>query len=166
VRDALSCIAAEKFDLLLSDLHIPCAVSKKVDSTVPTSQVRSPRAESPEMSNRSLQRPKCCRDIHASASLPDPADQPAPFTGAVQGNSADALFYIQKGKVKLTVLAKNGKEATIGGSGRLLSKEVGICSSSSNEEAAVNYLLSVSLRFPFEKSAGRLSPADVHDARY
>ena len=47
VRDALSCIAAEKFDLLLSDLHIPCAVSKKVDSTVPTSQVRAPRAESP-----------------------------------------------------------------------------------------------------------------------
>ena|ERR1022692_306655 len=47
VRDAPSCIAAENFDLLLSDLHIPCAVSKKVDSTVPTSQVRAPRAESP-----------------------------------------------------------------------------------------------------------------------
>ena len=31
-----------------------------------------------------------------------------------QGNVADAIFYIQKGTVKLTVLAKNGKEATIG----------------------------------------------------
>jgi CRP-like cAMP-binding protein len=39
---------------------------------------------------------------------------PAKQTIFVQGNSSDALFYIQKGKVKLTVLAKNGKEATIG----------------------------------------------------
>src|ERR1700736_164394 len=31
-----------------------------------------------------------------------------------QGAECDALFYIQKGKVRLTVLAKNGKEATIG----------------------------------------------------
>src|SRR6202049_551815 len=31
-----------------------------------------------------------------------------------QGNAADAVFYIQKGTVKLTVLAKNGKEAAIG----------------------------------------------------
>ena len=32
----------------------------------------------------------------------------------VQGAACDAVFYIQKGKVRLTVLAKNGKEATIG----------------------------------------------------
>ena len=32
----------------------------------------------------------------------------------VQGDSADSVFYIQKGKVKLTVLSKSGKEATIG----------------------------------------------------
>ena len=32
----------------------------------------------------------------------------------VQGDSADAVFYIQKGKVKLTVVSKTGKEATIG----------------------------------------------------
>ena len=32
----------------------------------------------------------------------------------MQGDVADAVFYIQKGKVLLTVLAKNGKEATIG----------------------------------------------------
>jgi CRP/FNR family cyclic AMP-dependent transcriptional regulator len=30
-----------------------------------------------------------------------------------QGNPADAVFYIQKGKVKLTVVSNNGKEATI-----------------------------------------------------
>jgi CRP/FNR family cyclic AMP-dependent transcriptional regulator len=31
----------------------------------------------------------------------------------VQGDSADSVFYIQKGKVKLSVVAKGGKEATI-----------------------------------------------------
>lgn len=31
-----------------------------------------------------------------------------------QGDGADAVFYIQKGKVKLTVVSKVGKEATIG----------------------------------------------------
>ena len=31
-----------------------------------------------------------------------------------QGDVADAVFYIQKGKVKLTVVSKIGKEATIG----------------------------------------------------
>jgi CRP/FNR family cyclic AMP-dependent transcriptional regulator len=31
-----------------------------------------------------------------------------------QGNPADAVFYIQSGKVKLTVVSNNGKEATIG----------------------------------------------------
>jgi CRP/FNR family cyclic AMP-dependent transcriptional regulator len=31
-----------------------------------------------------------------------------------QGDACDALFYIQKGKVKLTVVSKTGKEATIG----------------------------------------------------
>ena len=32
----------------------------------------------------------------------------------VQGDSSDAVFYIQTGKVKLTVVSKSGKEATIG----------------------------------------------------
>jgi CRP-like cAMP-binding protein len=32
---------------------------------------------------------------------------------ASQGHPADAVFYIQKGKVKLTVVSNNGKEATI-----------------------------------------------------
>jgi CRP/FNR family cyclic AMP-dependent transcriptional regulator len=31
-----------------------------------------------------------------------------------QGDDADAVFYIQKGKVRLTVVSKTGKEATIG----------------------------------------------------
>ena len=31
-----------------------------------------------------------------------------------QGDAADALFYIQKGKIKLTVVSKQGKEAVIG----------------------------------------------------
>ena len=31
-----------------------------------------------------------------------------------QGAACDAVFYIQNGKVRLTVVAKNGKEATIG----------------------------------------------------
>jgi CRP-like cAMP-binding protein len=32
----------------------------------------------------------------------------------VQGESSDAVFYIQNGKVKLTVVSETGKEATIG----------------------------------------------------
>jgi CRP/FNR family transcriptional regulator, cyclic AMP receptor protein len=32
----------------------------------------------------------------------------------VQGDDADTVFYIQKGKVRLTVVSKTGKEATIG----------------------------------------------------
>src|SRR3989440_11705562 len=31
-----------------------------------------------------------------------------------QGDKADAIFYVQKGKVRLTVVSKTGKEATIG----------------------------------------------------
>lgn len=31
-----------------------------------------------------------------------------------QGDKADAVFYIQKGKVRLIVVSKNGKEATLG----------------------------------------------------
>ena len=31
-----------------------------------------------------------------------------------QGDTADAVFYVQKGKVRLTVVSKIGKEATIG----------------------------------------------------
>ncbi len=42
-----------------------------------------------------------------------------------QGDSANAVFYIQKGKIKLTVLSKRGKEATIAllGAGNFLGEE-------------------------------------------
>jgi len=39
---------------------------------------------------------------------------PKKGTVFAQGGAADTVFYIQKGTVKLTVLAKNGKEAAIG----------------------------------------------------
>jgi CRP/FNR family transcriptional regulator, cyclic AMP receptor protein len=32
----------------------------------------------------------------------------------VQGDASDCVFYIQKGKIKLTVVSRSGKEATIG----------------------------------------------------
>jgi CRP-like cAMP-binding protein len=31
-----------------------------------------------------------------------------------QGDAADSVFYIQKGKVRLTVVSERGKEATVG----------------------------------------------------
>jgi len=39
---------------------------------------------------------------------------PKERTVFAQGDGADAVFYIQKGKVKLTVVSQTGKEATIG----------------------------------------------------
>jgi CRP/FNR family transcriptional regulator, cyclic AMP receptor protein len=41
------------------------------------------------------------------------ADVPKKQTIFAQGDSADSVFYIQRGKVKLTIVAKSGKEATI-----------------------------------------------------
>src|SRR5947209_19833424 len=54
----------------------------------------------------------------------------------VQGDPSDAVFYIQKGKVKLTVVSKSGKEATIGilnegdffGEGCLTGQPLRLCS--------------------------------------
>src|ERR1039457_4419029 len=53
-----------------------------------------------------------------------------------QGDSSDAVFYIRKGKVRLTVLSKTGKEATIGilnegdffGEGCLAGQSLRMCS--------------------------------------
>jgi CRP-like cAMP-binding protein len=39
-------------------------------------------------------------------------DMATPYNGS-QGNSADAVFYIQSGKVKVTVVPEQGKEAVI-----------------------------------------------------
>jgi CRP/FNR family cyclic AMP-dependent transcriptional regulator len=54
----------------------------------------------------------------------------------VQGDLANAVFYIQKGKVRLSVLSKSGKEATIGmlnegdffGEGCLIEQTLRLCS--------------------------------------
>ena len=42
-----------------------------------------------------------------------------------QGDAANAVFYVQKGKIRLTVISKRGKEATISllGSGNFLGEE-------------------------------------------
>ena len=62
-----------------------------------------------------------------------------------QGDSSNAVFYIQKGKVKLTVLAKSGKEATIGilnegaffGEGCLTGQPRRLCSATAMTECSV-----------------------------
>ncbi|HWZ80669.1 MAG TPA: Crp/Fnr family transcriptional regulator [Candidatus Sulfotelmatobacter sp.] len=63
----------------------------------------------------------------------------------VQGDSSDAVFYIQKGKVKLTVVSKSGKEATIGilnegdffGEGCLTGQPVRLCSATAMTDCSV-----------------------------
>jgi CRP/FNR family cyclic AMP-dependent transcriptional regulator len=63
----------------------------------------------------------------------------------VQGDPSDAVFYIQKGKVKLTVLSASGKEATIGilnegdffGEGCLSGQPLRMCSASAMTDVAV-----------------------------
>jgi len=62
-----------------------------------------------------------------------------------QGESSDAVFYIQKGKVKLTVLSKSGKEAAIAilsegdffGEGCLAGQAFRMCSAAAMIDATV-----------------------------
>jgi CRP/FNR family cyclic AMP-dependent transcriptional regulator len=62
-----------------------------------------------------------------------------------QGDSADAVFYIQKGKVKLTVVSQTGKEATIGilnegdffGEGVLTGQPLRLCSATAMTDCSV-----------------------------
>jgi CRP/FNR family cyclic AMP-dependent transcriptional regulator len=62
-----------------------------------------------------------------------------------QGDSCDAVFYIQKGKVKLTVVSKTGKEATIGilnegsffGEGCLTGQPLRLCSATAMIDCCV-----------------------------
>src|SRR5713226_7794816 len=62
-----------------------------------------------------------------------------------QGDGADAVFYIQKGKVKLTVVSKIGKEATIGilnkgdffGEGCLTGQPLRLCSATAMTDCSV-----------------------------
>jgi len=63
----------------------------------------------------------------------------------VQGDPSDAVFYIQKGKVRLTVVSKTGKEATIGilnegdffGEGCLTGQPLRLCSAIAMAECSV-----------------------------
>jgi CRP-like cAMP-binding protein len=63
----------------------------------------------------------------------------------VQGDSSDSVFYIQKGKVKLTVVSKVGKEATIGilnegnffGEGCLTGQALRLCSATAMTDCSV-----------------------------
>ncbi len=63
----------------------------------------------------------------------------------VQGDSSDAVFYIQKGKVKLTVVAKTGREATIGilnegdsfGEGCLTGQPLRLCTATAMTDCSV-----------------------------
>jgi len=62
-----------------------------------------------------------------------------------QGDSSDAVFYIQKGKVRLTVVSKTGKEATIGilnegdfcGEGCLTGQPLRLCSATAMTDCTV-----------------------------
>src|ERR1700685_4750793 len=62
-----------------------------------------------------------------------------------QGDSSDAVFYIQEGKVKLTVVSKVGKEATIGilskgdffGEGCLTGQPLRLCSATAMTDCSV-----------------------------
>lgn len=62
-----------------------------------------------------------------------------------QGDSSDAVFYIQKGKVKLTVVSQIGKEATIGilnegdffGEGCLTGQSLRLCSATAMTDSSV-----------------------------
>ena len=62
-----------------------------------------------------------------------------------QGDRANAVFYIQEGKVKLTVISTAGKEATIGllgigdffGEGCLTGQRVRLCSASAMTDCSV-----------------------------
>jgi CRP/FNR family transcriptional regulator, cyclic AMP receptor protein len=62
-----------------------------------------------------------------------------------QGDPSDAVFYIQKGKVKLTVVSKIGKEATIGilnesdffGEGCLAGQPLRLCSATAITDCSV-----------------------------
>jgi CRP-like cAMP-binding protein len=63
----------------------------------------------------------------------------------VQGDSSDAVFYLQRGKVKLTVVAKSGKEATIGilnegdffGEGCLTGQPLRLCAATAMTDCSV-----------------------------
>src|ERR1700693_577443 len=62
-----------------------------------------------------------------------------------QGDSSDAVFYIKEGRVKLTVVSKAGREATIGilnegaffGEGCLTGQRLRLCTATAMTECSV-----------------------------
>ena len=70
---------------------------------------------------------------------------PKKLTIFAQGDPSDAVFYIQQGKVKLSVVSKSGKEATIGilnegdffGEGCLTGQPIRLCSATAVTECSV-----------------------------
>jgi len=70
---------------------------------------------------------------------------PRKATIFAQGDPADAVFYLQRGKVKLTVVSKTGKEATIGilsdgdffGEGCLTGQPLRFCSATAITDCSV-----------------------------
>jgi CRP/FNR family cyclic AMP-dependent transcriptional regulator len=88
-------------------------------------------------------------DLQAFLSTIDGGRTIATFTKRqtifVQGDKADSVFYIQNGKVKLTVVALGGKEATIGilnegaffGEGCLIGQPLRMCFASAMTDCTV-----------------------------
>jgi len=73
------------------------------------------------------------------------ADHKKNHANFLQGDAADALFYIQKGKIKLTVVSKQGKEAVVAllgagdffGEGCLAGQSVRMASASSMSDCSI-----------------------------
>jgi CRP-like cAMP-binding protein len=90
--------------------------STKIAVRAPTEQ-KSQRARN---STRPPPAPKNAREFDAQAFLATIGEGrkallfPKKQTIFAQGDPADAVFYLQTGKVRLTVVSKEGKEATIG----------------------------------------------------
>ena len=87
-------------------IAVPAPIEKKSQST--RNSTRPPRA------------PKNVREFDAQEFLATIGEGRKVVTFSkkqtifAQGNAADAVFYIQEGKVRLTVVSKIGKEATLG----------------------------------------------------
>ena len=81
------------------------------------------------------------------------AAAPKKRTIFAQGDSADSVFYIQKGKVKLTVVATSGKEATIGilnegdffGEGCLTGQSLRLCCATAMTDCTVMRIVKKSM---------------------
>jgi CRP/FNR family cyclic AMP-dependent transcriptional regulator len=88
-------------------------------------------------------------DLHTFLSTNGPGRRVIPFATRqrifVQGDSSDTIFYIQKGCVRVTVVAATGKEATIGilkegdffGEGCLGGHSLRMCSATTMTECSV-----------------------------